>query len=152
MSLEDLGNLGEFVGAIAVVASLIYLAVQVRQNTRSVRASTYQAVVSASADINAMIAQDETLARIFRLGLADVSELTDDERMRLDFFLGQWFNMFENLYLQREHGTIDAEFFDAKRDLILRWLSQPGLKKWWNNRSYMYARRFRDFVSENLRD
>ena len=34
MSLEDLGNIGEFVGAIAVVFSLIYLAFNIRQNTR----------------------------------------------------------------------------------------------------------------------
>jgi len=44
MSLEDLGNIGEFVAAVSVVVSLIYLAVQIRQNTRSVRASTYQVV------------------------------------------------------------------------------------------------------------
>ncbi len=35
MSLEDLGNLGEFLGSIGVIVSLIYLALQIRQNTRS---------------------------------------------------------------------------------------------------------------------
>ena len=152
MTLADLGNLGEFVGAIAVVASLIYLAIQVRQNTRSVRASTYQAVVSDSAAINATGAQDEALARIFRVGQRDISELADDERMRHDFFLGQSFNMFENLYLQREHGTIDDEYFNAKMGLVRRWLSRPGIREWWDSRSYMYVGRFRDFVSENLLD
>ena len=60
--------------------------------------------------------------------------------------------MFENLYLQREHGTIDDEFLDAKTDLVRRWLSQPGVRKWWSNRSYMYTGRFRDYVPENLLD
>ena len=45
MSLEDLGNLGEFVGAIGVVVSLVYLAYQIRQNTAAVRASTHQAMI-----------------------------------------------------------------------------------------------------------
>ena len=42
MSLEALGNIGEFVGALAVVISLLYLAAQMRQNSPLVRASTYQ--------------------------------------------------------------------------------------------------------------
>ncbi len=37
MTLEDLGNLGEIIGAIAVVISLVYLAVQIRQNTAQIR-------------------------------------------------------------------------------------------------------------------
>jgi hypothetical protein len=32
LTLQDLGNLGEFVGAVAVVVSLVYLAVQIRQS------------------------------------------------------------------------------------------------------------------------
>ena len=43
MSITELGALGEFVGAIAVVATLIYLAIQVRQNTGMMRAQIYQA-------------------------------------------------------------------------------------------------------------
>ena len=44
MTLEDLGNLGEFLGAIGVIASLVYLAVQIRQNTRAVNSNTSQAI------------------------------------------------------------------------------------------------------------
>ncbi len=42
MTLEDLGNLGEFLGAIGVIVTLVYLAVQVRQNTRMMRANVRQ--------------------------------------------------------------------------------------------------------------
>jgi len=44
MTLEDLGNIGEFVGAIGVVASLIYLALQTRQNTRAVRVASFRQI------------------------------------------------------------------------------------------------------------
>jgi hypothetical protein len=43
MSLEDLGNIGEFVAAVAVIVSLIYLAVRIRQNTRVLCSATHQA-------------------------------------------------------------------------------------------------------------
>ena len=42
MNLDDLGNLGELIGAVAVVISLAYLAVQIRQNTRSLRAAAFK--------------------------------------------------------------------------------------------------------------
>ena len=47
MSLEDLGNIGEFVAAVAVVISLVYLAVQIRQNTTQMSQNTL-AVANAS--------------------------------------------------------------------------------------------------------
>jgi uncharacterized protein with PQ loop repeat len=50
MNWEAVGAIGEIIGAIAVVVTLIYLAVQVHQNTKSVQASTYQLVAEALAD------------------------------------------------------------------------------------------------------
>ena len=52
LSLEDLGNIGEFVSAVAVVVSLLYLAMQIRQNTKSVQTSAYQAVLDSAHRVN----------------------------------------------------------------------------------------------------
>ena len=46
MNIEQLGSIGEFVAAIATVATLIYLAFQLRQNTRALKATAFQSVVS----------------------------------------------------------------------------------------------------------
>jgi hypothetical protein len=68
MSLQDLGNIGEFVAAVAVVVSLIYLAVQIRQNTRSVRASTYHSVNRSAREAEMAVGGSETLADILVKG------------------------------------------------------------------------------------
>jgi hypothetical protein len=47
LDLETLANLGEFVSAIAVVVSLVYLAYQVRQSTHSLRTENYARALSA---------------------------------------------------------------------------------------------------------
>ncbi len=39
MSLDDLGNLGDFLGGLAVIVSFVYLGLQIRQNTASIRAT-----------------------------------------------------------------------------------------------------------------
>ena len=58
MNLEDLGNLGEFLAAIGVIVSLIYLALQIRQNTKSVRASTSRETARDIAGLSEMVARD----------------------------------------------------------------------------------------------
>ena len=66
MTLQDLGNIGEFVAAVAVFVSLLYLAIQIRQNTKSVRTSTYQAVLDSSHRVNELFADPRT-ERIYRV-------------------------------------------------------------------------------------
>ena len=51
MTLQDLGAIGELVGSLGAVIALIYLAAQVRQNTRGIRTSAHQHVVSANAAV-----------------------------------------------------------------------------------------------------
>ena len=45
MTLSDLGSIGELIGGVAVVVSLIYVALQIRQNTRAIRASSHQSAL-----------------------------------------------------------------------------------------------------------
>ena len=63
MSLEDLGNIGELVAAIGVIASLIYLAIQIRQNTQSVRSSAVQASVRDTTEIIDLLVRIEDRQR-----------------------------------------------------------------------------------------
>lgn len=46
MQLQDLANLGEFVSALVVLGSFVYLAVQMRQNTLAIRAERWRNFVS----------------------------------------------------------------------------------------------------------
>ena len=89
MDFETLGNLGDFLGGIAVIATLVYLALQIRQNTSQIaensgwlRAQTYRADQTAHQLVNLNVMQDESLARIYRVALENPDALTPDEWMR----------------------------------------------------------------------
>ena len=45
MSIQDLGSIGELIAALATLAALIYLAVQVRQNTRAIKSATFHELI-----------------------------------------------------------------------------------------------------------
>jgi hypothetical protein len=96
MNWEAIGAIGEVAGAAGVVATLIYLAVQIRQNTRSVEAATYQSVAESLADAS------------YRLLNAPSSPID-----RLLLFIGT-IRRYENLHFQVRRGNLlpsDVEGF-----------------------------------------
>ena len=150
MTLEQIGNLAEAVGAIAVVISLIYLAIQLRQNTQSVRSATYQAIVGAAAQANIALFQDRALARILRVGSEDPMQLDEDERAQFSFICTQFFDLFENLYLQYEHGSLDDDYWLPRRGAYLDLFRTPGFAHCWAQRKEDYSRSFGGFVDAEL--
>lgn len=148
MSLQDLGNLGEFVGAIAVVVSLVYLAAQIRQNTDSNKASAYEHVALSALDLNARLAQEEDLNRLFSSGVRDPGALSPQDRIRLTFVLYALFGNFEFIFLQHERSLIEPDAWERWSRTIAWYIAQPGVRSWWDAQPVPFDRRFSRFVEE----
>jgi hypothetical protein len=152
VTLQDLGNIGEFVGAVGVIASLVYLATQIRQNTRAVRSSAEQEVLgdmSMSAFID-LISGDSDTASLYELGLADSRDLSRVERLRFSLLLTRFFYGFSRMYNLHRDGNLDPESWEAQKE-ILRWvIKQPGVKRWWPNARSQIPSSFADFVEREM--
>jgi hypothetical protein len=146
VTLQDLGSIGEFLGALGVIISLIYLAVQIRQNTRSLRASTQQAVLDTQSNFSMLLLHNDNVARVFRVGIEDLGELSDDERIQLDTLLITAFRIFQNLYLQHESSMIEEELWDGYRRNMLWYMRRPGVLDWWKSRKGLYSPAFVAFL------
>jgi hypothetical protein len=131
MSLEDLGNIGEFVAAVGVIVSLIYLAVQIRQNTKTVRTSTYQEVLDYSNRFNELVLSNPQIGRIWRVGRKDPAQLTEDERSDFRFLVAHVLNIFETMFLQYQRGTLDKQYWNARLVGFRHQMSQPGMRAYW---------------------
>jgi hypothetical protein len=111
MTLADLGNIGEFVGAIAVIVSLLYLAFQIRQNTRALHSSSYAQAAEQAWLVNLAVAQDAELARI----VADAMEgrpLDPQDELRYRALFDNSLFAMENLFRQYERGLLDSDTWD----------------------------------------
>jgi hypothetical protein len=148
MSLEDLGNIGEFVAAVAVVISLIYLAFQIRQNTRSVRAATHHSAMRGASETQNVLAQSNDAARVFRVGSREPGELTEDERLRFDSMLLSVFMWFEDAFFQYQQSMVDREYWEGRQRALLSQLKRPGTASWWTRRSKFFARSFVSFTEQ----
>lgn len=150
VTIQELGAIGEMVGGIAVVVSLLYLAIQIRQNTRAIRSSSFHGVTDSFNQINNLLAHDEALARIFRIGLEDLEALSDDERIRFSFMFMSPFRVFETIYFQRTSGTVDPRLWDAEKRSMQFLLSGPGSRAWWHANPLSFTAEFRSFIEQEI--
>ncbi len=149
MNWEAIGAIGEVLGAIGVIATLGYLAAQIRQNTRSVRASTYQEAVRDMVAPSDLLASDAELARIWTTGKRDFDALKPDERQRYAAYMLGLLRRFENVVYQKQHAALDPSFLQMQISLRDT-LSEPGAAAWWARAQYLFSPSFREYVGREL--
>ena len=98
-------------GAAAVFITLIYLAVQIRQNTATVATATYESVMTGFNDINIVMASDPAVAFLFARGSQNPSLLNDEEVVQFNFLVRCYANQWWKLFKLHERGSLpDSEW------------------------------------------
>jgi hypothetical protein len=131
VTLEDLGNVGEIVAAVGVIISLVYLAVQIRQNTRAVRASLYQSTIQQARDFDRTVVSDPELGRLWVRGRSSPDDLDEEEWRRFRRLLSMFYRNFENLHFQYQNGLVDDRLYASWLAMMVRVSRQPGARRWW---------------------
>ncbi len=150
MNLDVLGNLGEFVGAIAVVVSVIYLALQIRRGSRLASISSHQASVTSSLD--SFIIQDGEIARIFRTGLLTPESLNEVERMRFSYLLERLILHYEDQFEAFGEGLLDAATFEGWQAAAASYLRMPGGMVWWKENSQWWTPNVQERLGAAIRN
>ncbi|MGK0223847.1 MAG: hypothetical protein ACI9ON_003094 [Limisphaerales bacterium] len=129
MSLEYFANLAEIIGVILVVASLIYVAKQLRQNTNAVRAQSRQSVLAASqAELFTTIEQPS-----LTLSIGSSDPLSQEEQVSVSSYLFAIFRAREFAWLQHNNGVIDDAQWNTELAVILFFIDGPRVRDWWAN-------------------
>ncbi len=155
MTLQDLGNLGEFVGAIAVVITLGYLALQIRhntrqvlQNTRSHRRESTRAFIEDANTWRSYLIQSPEIADLYRRGLRSPDELQPGEWLRFRLLLQGLFDHWRFAFLTSK----DAEFPHQWASYLEKTLVEPGGSRYWEGERANYPQQddFAGFVDQTL--
>lgn len=128
MSIQDLGALGELVAAFATIATLLYLAVQIRQGNRNLHESTSAAVNQGWASINSRLSSDGQLAEIFVRGREDIESLDAIELERFRAFVQDILNMAvwaDGLQASHDYRPLN---FDALEVVGSLYQTYPGVR------------------------
>jgi hypothetical protein len=149
--LQTFANLGEFIGGIAVIVSLAYLAIQVRQNTESLRTENYARALDRIAAMQAQLSRDGSLSQIFAKGAADPSRLTPQQRIQFTWALYEAFGAYEFMFYAAQARSLPDEVWARWSSTIAWWLSFPGTQQWWHHLPSPFSEGFTSFVEDILR-
>ena len=150
MTISELGSLGELVAALATVATLIYLAVQIRSNTRVSRVESRRTTTAQTLEFSSLIASSSEAASIFRRGLADPSSLDADEKIRFNFLFSMLVSQTQSSFEDSEFGILDADIFDTTAIPVFSMLKTPGGSSYWRAFGNGFVPAFRDKVDKAL--
>jgi hypothetical protein len=139
----QLSSLSQILSALAVVASLVFVGIQLRHATRAVRASTSQAHSANYYAINSNIIGDGELARIWRESFADFDSQGPDAKVRFVALASSIFRFYESSRAQWFRGQLDPEHWQMIERQATSFASQPGIKSWWNLRRQWHSAEFR---------
>ena len=152
MGLSQLADLGELLGGVAVVASLVYLAAQIRQNTRTVRASTLHQNTDLWSSLFLRLAEPP-LTRAYLAGMAGQPDLRPLQFTQFFFICRSMFLAFENQYYQMRHGVLDSEAYAGyERSISTQVLAFRGFRLWWELNRSMYSPEFADHIDAMIAD
>jgi len=150
LNLESLANLGDFISAIVVVVSLVYLAYQVRQNTESLRTENYARALERVANMQARLSADAVFSELIARGAADPAHLTAGERVQFTWTFYEMFGAFEFMFHQTTTNALPTEVWQRWSETLSWWLSLPGVKAWWISRPAPFSASFTSYVDGKL--
>lgn len=139
----------ELIGFISVIASLIFVGMEISQNTTAVRGATNQAISDQASELYLTIATDRNLAGLVKKLYDDVLredfDSIDDMQLFMTVLTG--LRRVENIYLQIEDNILDDRAFD--RIGLSFYRSKYGRQIWEENKQF-FDRKFVSFFEELL--
>ena len=147
MTLEQLAQVGEFIGGIAVILSLIFVGLQIRQNTKSVRAQSELVLSQRFGDFHGRVNEHPELSALYDKGISSPDALTSDEVRRFRWFMAEVFLIYEGAYHLHRHGELSRESIKTRIQSVKALLENPVLKEWWEEGMTPLSREFVAFVN-----
>jgi len=110
--LSDWASIAEILSGIAVLITLVFLIIEIRENTEVTRAAAYDRNIDSINESAYVLAQNPELARIYRAFVEGrVDDLDSDESFRVQLMVRTLFRIYEKAYFAYQYGTLgEAEW------------------------------------------
>jgi hypothetical protein len=151
MTIQDWGSIGEIIGGIAVLATVVYLAIQLRQSTQATHRHTYNAAADSMAQFSWNLAKNPYLQKLYRNMLSTPDSLTADELLQAETILDAYLTLMESYYL---HNIQFGETLSQARwgRILTRIFATPGGQRYWAQRRWQFHEDFANYVDALMTD
>ncbi len=146
MKLSEAASWAEIVSAIGLIVSLIYVGVQVTDNTKATRSETASNASAQFIDFYNQVSSDSELAEIWLRGIKNPETLDEVEMVRFVFVLHTVMLQFQNNFYLVDEGTLDPRMLAAINNTLRTVQGTPGFDVYWTNRRGLFFPEYQAYV------
>lgn len=158
MNWTAIGAIAEVSGVIAIFVSLVYVGIQIRQNTRQIsltvdayRLSAFERSVESGNHIRELLITNQELTELFLTGLESFINLGPTQQMRFSMLLRNMFSGIQGAYVRQRSVEHDPLGFEGQERLVDSILKNPGAREWLDKNDPDWHPEFRGFVADRLK-
>jgi hypothetical protein len=130
MTITELGAIGEFVSSIVVMLTLVYVAVQVRQNTAQQKREETISIQRGQNDVVSHLL-DPAMVRAYARAADGEIRASAEDRSRAIIWVVQYLNHFQIVYDLHHGGTLDKERYELWKGFAISMVASTGIRERW---------------------
>ena len=151
MTLENWALIAEIVGSVAVVVSLIFVGVQLRDNTSATKSATASAASSATTAWYSAMGTSAQASALFFNFMNEPDSLTPQERLQAVFAVHSALTNFQTSFMLANEGTLDSQIKDTILEAVVVVKDKPGFKYYWEQRRAFFYSQFQEYVEQLMK-
>lgn len=149
MTLEQYANFFEIVGGAIVVVTLIFLVIQLRQNTHALKSTMRLGIQGPTISIYQMLSEDSMMEAVIK-GMPRPSDLTPIQKGKFNAFCTVTLQNYQQTYYQIREGNYDQILFDGWWQVLRDNFLSPGFQLHWKQRKFILSPEFRNYVEKEI--
>src|SRR5947207_11977893 len=139
MSWEMISAVGQMLGAVGVIISMVYLAAQIRNQNKESRRAAMNVLTTHWSDLNRSLVDDPDFAALWLRALQSFDQLDSTPKLRFGAHLGRFLRFADSLYLGVLDGTLDKRLWRGYERTLADNLAYPGFQTWWATRKHSHT-------------
>jgi len=150
MNWDAIGAIGEIIGAVAVVLTLGYLALQIRQNTHELRASSFRDVFTSYSNARRSTLENSDVSELHFKALDRPDEMTGAERYRLEQLYTEITWATYQLNAAIAEGFMESRLWEPSKSFLSEHLASETGRSWWARSRAMFDDTFVEEITKSI--
>ena len=150
MNWEMISAVGQMLGAVGVIISIVYLAAQIRNQNKESRRSAMNVLTTHWSDLNKSLVDDPDFAALWLRALQSFDQLDGASKLRFGAHVGRFLRFADSLYLGVLDGTLDKRLWRGYERTLADTVAYPGFQTWWATRKHWHTDEFCALIDRHI--
>jgi len=146
MNWEMLSAIGQAVAAVGVIPSLIYLAVQIREQNKERRRAGINILTAQWSDLVRSAQESREFAVTFLQGMRSFDGLDAPDKLMFSAFFTRYTRNCEGMFIYFRDGALEGALWNEVERTMIDYFAYPGVREWWDTRKHWLTEEFRAVV------